>query len=255
MLLVVGSSSVSRMKSVEYLDRLNTATEDFSSSDINTLAELQQLHVQKIPFTNFYVRKGNGTSLDTEEVVPRIIASGGGLCYDLNSAFAWLLTELGHDVTLLSGRVNRGDGSFSPEYDHIALLVSDHVVDVGFGDFARQPLPLDGDPRTDVSGTYRVFKRDDHYAAQKRTDDSWKDEYRFKAISRTPDEFAEMAKYHSTSPNSPFSGDLLVTHATENGRVTLSGETLTITEHGEQRKQSVPSEQLNELLHDEFGLS
>lgn len=243
------------MESEEYLHRLNADSETFSSFNIATLTQLQHLHIQTVPFTNFYVRKGDGISLNPDEAVPRIIASGGGLCYDLNSGFAWLLTELGYDVTLLSGRVNRGDGSFGPEYDHIALLVDDHVVDIGFGDFARQPLPLNSDPRTDISGTYRVIKRDDHYAAQKQTDDSWKDEYRFRLTARTPDEFVEMADYHATSPDSPFTGDRLATRATENGRITLSGNTLTITEHGESRKQHISSDRVNNLLCDKFGLS
>lgn len=243
------------MESGAYLHRLGAADEDIPFSDIDALAELQRLHVQTVPFTNFYVRNGDGTSLDADEVVPRIIASGGGLCYDLNRAFAWLLAKLGYEVTFLSGRVNRGDGSFGPAYDHIALLVDDHVVDVGFGDFARQPLSLTGDPHTDVSGTYRVLKREGHYTAQKQTADGWTDEYRFETTARMPDEFAEMADYHATSPDSPFTGDLLATRATEHGRVTLSGDTLTITEHGERRKRHVPPERVNDLLRDEFRLS
>ncbi|WP_330633362.1 arylamine N-acetyltransferase family protein [Halocatena halophila] len=243
------------METKTYFHRLDASGETFESPDIDALSRLQRLHIQTVPFTNFYVRRFNGASLDPAEVVPRIIASGGGLCYDLNSGFAWLLTELGYDVTLISGRVKRDDGSFGPEYDHLALLVDDHLVDVGFGDFARQPLPLNGDPHTDVSGTYRVVTRDDHHAAQKQTDDCWKDEYRFTLSARTLDEFVEMADYHSTSPDSPFTGPLLATRATENGRVTLSGSTLTTKKHGEQTKQHVPPERVDDLLRGEFGLS
>lgn len=247
--------SGSPIEPVEYLDRLNATSVEPSRPDIDTLAELQQLHLQTVPFTNLYVRNGIGTSPYPAESVPRIITSGGGLCYDLNGGFAWLLTEHGYDVTLLSGRVKRDDGSFGQEYDHLALLVEDHLVDVGFGDFARQPLPLDGTLRTDVSGTYRIIKHDDVYTAQKRMDDGWTDEYRFRTTPRTLEEFTEMTKYHTTSPDSPFTGDLLVTRATENGRVTLSGETLTITAYEERRKQHVPPERLNDLLHSEFGLA
>lgn len=48
---------------------------------------------------------------------------------------------------MISGRVRRQDGTFGPEFDHMALLVSldqEYVVDVGFGDSVRSPLPLSG---------------------------------------------------------------------------------------------------------------
>lgn len=40
--------------------------------------------------------------------------------------------------------MKRDDESLYPEYHHLALLVDEHLVVVGFGDFARNPLPLDG---------------------------------------------------------------------------------------------------------------
>jgi len=45
----------------------------------------------------------------------------GGYCYELNSLFAALLRTLGFEVHLLSARVARPDGSFSPEFDHLVL--------------------------------------------------------------------------------------------------------------------------------------
>lgn len=243
------------MESEHYLDRIGVDTDIRPSTTPDTLARLQRQHLLTVPFTNVHVRKGIGTTINPDTTVARIARGSGGLCYDLNGAFAWLLTELGSDVTHVSGRVSLDDGSLSPEYDHLALLVDDHVVDVGFGDFARQPLPLDGEPRTDVSGTYRIFKCDDGYAAQKRTDDDWMDVYRFTTTPRSPDEFAEMAEFHSTSPDSHFTGDLLATRATENGRLTLSGETLTITDHGTRRKQAISAERLPFVLRNRFRLS
>ena len=45
------------------------------------------------------------------------------------------------------------------EGSHAALIVEleqSYFVDVGFGDSARRPLPLTGETRLDVSGTYRI---------------------------------------------------------------------------------------------------
>ena len=61
--------------------------------------------------------------------------------YELNGAFAALLRTLDFRVTLLSARVAREDGSASPEFDHMALLVDldePWLADVGFrGFFSR----------------------------------------------------------------------------------------------------------------------
>ena len=252
--VIVGRPLVPFMDAPRYLARLGVSLDDQSQTNRH-LRYLQRRHLRTIPFTNHFVRNGDGTTLRAETAVPRISGGGGGLCYDLNGAFAWLLEELGYDVTFVSGRPMHDDGSYGPEYDHLALVVDDRLVDVGFGgEFARQPLPLDGAPRSDVSGMYRVFEDDDGHAAQKRTDDGWGDVYRFDPTPRAPNEFAEMMEYHATAADAPFTGDLLATRPTEDGRLTLSSDTLTRTNHGNQSKRDVSREQLNAVLREEFGL-
>lgn len=256
------------MDADQYLDRIGLRPDRRSRDGLEGLAELQRRHLRAVPFTNAFVDAGAGTSPDPETAVPRIISGGGGLCYDCNGAFAWLLAELGYDVRLVSARPRRDDGSYGPEYDHLALLVAEHLVDVGFGDFARQPLPLDGAHRTDVSGTYRVIEDgsdratddaddlDDGHTmvAQRRADDGWEVMYRFDTLPRTGDEFAELADFHATSPDSPFAGDRLATIPTANGRISLSGTSLTVTEGGTKRKEAVPPERVDTVLRDRFGL-
>lgn len=243
------------MNPSRYFERISFSGDHSTENGFEHLVHLQRHHLYAVPFTNLFVYMGNGTTLRPQTVVPRIVAGGGGLCYDLNGAFAWLLEEIGYDVTLISARPKADDGSYGAEYDHLALLVDDHLVDVGFGDFARQPLPLDGVHRTDVSGTYRVLEYEDGYVAQKRTDGGWENTYRFSTIPRSSDEFIEMADYHSTSPDSPFTGDLLATLPTEAGRLTFSGRSLTITDENTRRKQDIPPEQVSAVLRDQFGLA
>lgn len=253
------------MHASQYLDRIGFPPDRRSWDGLASLAALQRHHLHAVPFTNAFVDAGAGTTPDPETAVPRIVSGGGGLCYDCNGAFARLLAELGYDVTLVSARPRRDDGTYGPEYDHLALLVGDHLVDVGFGDFVRQPLPLDGAHRTDVSGTYRVIEAGDDaetdgldgthaMIAQRRAEKGWNDMYRFDATPRTRDEFAEMADYHATSPDSPFADGRFATLATDDGRITLSGTSLTVTENGEKRKESVSPERAAALFADRFGL-
>ncbi|WP_254862300.1 arylamine N-acetyltransferase family protein [Halovivax gelatinilyticus] len=245
------------MNAADYLDRIGIAP-DGSGSD-NSLETLQRRHLRTVPFTNVYVDAEIGTTLDPETAVERVISGGGGLCYDLNTAYAWLLSELGYDVDHLSARPRRDDGTYGPEYDHLALLVDDRLIDVGFGDFARTPLPLDGSWRRDVSGTYRIVAVSDDrdectHAVEHRTDGEWAIRYRFDRTPRLPTEFAEMADFHANSPDSHFAGDRLATLATADGRRTLSGTSLTITEHGSKRKRALPVSDVEDVLAEEFGI-
>ncbi|AGB15600.1 arylamine N-acetyltransferase [Halovivax ruber XH-70] len=264
-----------------YVERLGVSEATLSANGTDALAELQRRHLLEVSFTNAFIDAGAGTSLDPATAVPRTVSGGGGLCYDCNGAFAWLLQELEYDVSLLSARPRYDDGSHGPEYDHLALLVDEHLVDVGFGDFARQPLPLDGRLRSDVSGTYRVIEVADHggtsggnhaqaddepdgdgdapsdectHVAQRRSDDGWETLYRFDVTPRAGDEFADLVRFHATSSESPFAGARMATLATADGRLTLSGTSMTVTEAGEKRKESVSASRTDAVLADRFGL-
>ncbi|RQG91135.1 acetyltransferase [Natrarchaeobius halalkaliphilus] len=242
------------MDEKRYLGRIGVEIDRGPKTEFDRLVELQRRHLYTVPFTNWFVLENDGTTMQSSTVVPRIVSGGGGLCYDLNGSFAWLLERLGFDVTFVSARPVRDDGSYGPAYDHLALLVDDHVVDVGFGAFARQPLPLGGTQRTDVSGTYRVFFDDDGYVVQKRAERDWEESYRFDTQPRTAGEFEEMTVHHSTSPESPFTDELLVSIATENGRKTLSGTTLTVTNGDTRERRDVQPGTVTDVLTDEFGL-
>ncbi|WP_224654157.1 arylamine N-acetyltransferase, partial [Escherichia coli] len=55
--------------------------------------------------------------------------------------------------------VYRPNGRWAKPETHAAILVQmdePYLVDVGFGDSTILPIPLNGSPQTDVSGTYSV---------------------------------------------------------------------------------------------------
>ena len=85
----------------------------------------------------------------------------GGFCHELNSAFAWLLRELGFDVTFLSAEVARPGGEFDLPFGHMALRVDidgrSWLADVGFGECFIQPLRLLPDRAADQRN-YRVTR-------------------------------------------------------------------------------------------------
>ncbi|MCK7526274.1 MAG: arylamine N-acetyltransferase [Ignavibacteriales bacterium] len=66
---------------------------------------------------------------------------------------------------MLSASVfNSQKNDFGPEYDHMTLLVhldKDYLVDVGFGDSFRRPIEMPDGETEDISGHYRISKKED----------------------------------------------------------------------------------------------
>ena len=128
-----------------YLERINFR----GSLDVNaqTLRELQVAHLLTVPFENLSIHADEPIVLEEEALFDKVVRRRrGGFCYELNGLFAALLRGLGFDVSMLSARVARNDGGFTPDYDHMTILVSldqRWLVDVGFGDAFRHPLIVD----------------------------------------------------------------------------------------------------------------
>src|SRR5215204_5389972 len=128
-----------------YLERINYSGPLEPTAE--TLRRLQLAHLLAVPFENLSIRAGEPIVLDDEALFEKVVGRRrGGFCYELNGLFAALLRALGFQVTLLSAGVARADGTFGPDFDHMALLVTLEdrwLADVGFGDSFRDPLRLD----------------------------------------------------------------------------------------------------------------
>jgi N-hydroxyarylamine O-acetyltransferase len=184
----------------------------------------------------------------------------GGFCYELNGLFAWLLRELGFEVTLLSARVSHGDGSFSREFDHLTLLVqleARWLADVGFGECFREPLRLDepGEQKQPL-GSYRLNQEGNAWIfwEHDRTT-GWQPQYQFTLQPRRLADFAEMCHYHQTSPESHFTQKRICSLATPQGRVSLSDSRLIITANGRrEERELVGRGEYEAALRDWFGV-
>ena len=113
--------------------------------DIAGLKMLQRQHLLNVPFENLDIHWRRPIVLDIDSFYQKIVERNrGGFCYELNGLFNQLLRELGFETRLLSARVAMSDGTFTPEYDHAAILViigeMQYMADVGFGSFAAEPL-------------------------------------------------------------------------------------------------------------------
>lgn len=249
------------MNTRDYLDRIKISRVEEASHAF--LARLQRQHLLTVPFENLDITKGQKIVLDESRLYNKIVVRRrGGFCYELNGLFSWLLRNLGFSVSIVSARVyDTAKDQFGPEFDHLVLLIhleKTYLADVGFGDSFRTPIELPNGGVKDVSGRYRVFplaSGQDAYVVQEQGKDRWLSEYTFTTYPRELLDFAQMCVYHQTSSESHFTQLTVCTIATDQGRVTLSDNSLTITEGKAKRKMPVPSpEGYKRMLFEHFGV-
>lgn len=245
------------MNKENYLKRFNAspAQEHY----LQNLTELQSLHMQNIPFENLDVIRRTPIYLNLESIYDKIVNQHrGGYCYEINGLFQWLLNELGFDAKLISATVQKPDGTWSKADTHAAILVeldTLYLVDAGFGDSTISPIPLGGERHTDHSGTYRVEQVDEvYYDLIRENERTEKVLYRFSTEAKQLADFHEGCVFNQVSRDSPFTHDDLVTRATENGRITLSGNQLTRSENGGKEKIQLSEAEKRNVLKEEFGI-
>ena len=257
-----------------YLDRIGYSGSTEPSAE--TLRALHRAHMFSVPFENLDIHLGRPIVCDEARFLHKIINERrGGFCYELNGAFAALLRALGFQVTLLSARVARADGSTDgPEFDHLTLrvdlpdsaagLTSDvpWLADVGFGDGFIEPLRLAPNlEQSQIGRVYRLSERradgEDRFDVEVMAKDEskWKGEYSFTLQPRKLSDFAGMCRYHQTSPESHFTRQRICSRATSEGRITLSDLKLIESCDGRREERELGGEdQWRETLREVFGI-
>ncbi|MEV6318233.1 arylamine N-acetyltransferase [Streptomyces sp. NPDC051776] len=217
-------------------------------ADEAALRDLQLRHLCSVPFENLSIHLGEEIVLEETPLVDKVVgARRGGFCYELNGAFAALLTSLGWSVSLLAARVFTGPGRVGPPYDHMALRVESPdggepwLADVGFGDHSHHPLRFaDGEAQADPRGTFRIVE------APAGDLDVFKDgepQFRLDTRPRQLGDFEATCWWHRTSPKSRFTRSLVCSRLLENGgRITLSGRKLVTTTAGGRREEELKTD-------------
>lgn len=244
-----------------YLERIHIShAEDPSAS---FLARLQWHHLCFVPFENLDVLRGQPIILDQSRLYDKIVRHHrGGFCYELNGLFAWLLRQLGFSVSMLSARVYRSNlDQFSPEFDHMVLLVHlDRLllVDVGFGDSARKPIVLPDGLVEDLSGAYRIQQTAvdaEWHLLERNREDRWQPLHTFTTQPRALSDYQSRCDFHQTAPESRFKHGTICTLATETGRVSLTDDALIITEDDSKERIPISSSAVyDRLLREYFGI-
>lgn len=221
---------------------------------------LHRAHLLHIPFESLDIHLGVEITLDADRLRDKLVdRRRGGFCYEHNLLFAEALAAVGFHVDLLSARVAGSDG-YGPPFDHMVLRAEldgrEHLLDVGFGEGFRFPLPIDGEWHGQTpSAPYRVVAAGAELRVEHRDRDSLVADYLVDPTPREVGDFAEMCQYQQTSPDSGFTRRWTASIATLRGRVTVVPWQLIETIDGEKTSAKLTSRsQLAYLLRDRFGI-
>jgi N-hydroxyarylamine O-acetyltransferase len=242
-----------------YLDRI--AYDGPIHANVETLRHVHRAHMTAVPFENLDIHLDVPIELSVPAFYEKVVTRRrGGFCYELNGLFAWLLSELGYRVTLLSARVASA-GRLGPEFDHMTLLVESQgrwIADVGFGDSFLEPLRLDTSFGGEQDGTrYAVRQAADVWTVSRRmrTQGDWEPLYAFSLAPRRLEEFADRSRFQQTSPESHFTRNVVCSRATADGRMTLSGRKLIVTtRRGREERALRDADDARDVLAAKFGV-
>jgi N-hydroxyarylamine O-acetyltransferase len=247
-----------------YLHRIGYA--QLVKPNLETLSGLQRAHMLTVPFENLDIGLGRPIRIDERSIWEKIITRNrGGFCYELNGLFAWLLNQIGFDVTHLNARdYHEEDDAFGIDFDHLTLLVripgesTRWLVDVGRGDTFTRPLDIDN-PAEQVDGLrgYWLEPFKDGYQLWRRNyDGSRERQYYFDLTAHSfPSEYEATCLHHRTSPDSFFTKKRIISRLTEDGRISLDDDRLIVTKNGQREVRPVTEAERPQLLKDHFKVS
>ncbi|MFL6124344.1 arylamine N-acetyltransferase family protein [Actinophytocola sp.] len=219
-----------------------------------TLVELTSRHLESVPFENLGAHLGEQVSLSANELLDKIVhRRRGGICYELNGAFALLLRAVGFEVDLLAGRIPRAGGEFGPPFGHLALLVRTRtptLVDVGFANATVAFVPWEPGVTTPAGGHgLRLAKHGDVHVCS-----GAESLYTLETRPRELADFAAMAWWQYNSPHSRFTQSLVCSRAVPGGRRTLAGHRLIDVSASGREERLLDDDEVLDCYRDEFGV-
>ena len=238
-----------------YLERVNI---NHVQVDLHSLQLLQRNHMLHIPFENLDISQKKRIDLNREKMYDKIIKKKrGGLCFELNPLFNWLLTQLGFTTTLITGTVAIDENTWGKENTHLTNLVkieeTTYLADVGFGNSSHIPIPLSGEIVNDSFHRYRIVHRTKQlYDLQQALSKGWQTQICFSTEPRTLSEYEPLSTFIQTNPHSPFANHTLVTIATNDGRITLTKDALIITKNNQKTVFDVNENEWHHLYDSYF---
>ncbi len=246
-----------------YLHRIGVEVKDADGLDLELLKKLQLAHILSVPYENVDIIKNIPLSLDGDALYKKIvIEKRGGLCFELNTLFNKLLSNLGFETESYFPRFWRGEtGVPIPRHRVIAVKLSGerYICDVGIGSAApRIPLLLREGVVQEAYGEGYKFMRDPEYGwmLYEYKDGEWQKYFSFTEECYNDADFVPTMFWCERHPASKFNKSLMVSLKTPNGRITIDGNIFKIFVGNELVSiyEELSHSRVCELLRESFGM-
>ncbi len=242
-----------------YFDRIGYKE---GGSDTERLFRVHRRHIMSIPFENIDVYNGKTVSVESEAVFEKLVVKKrGGYCFEMNCLLADALSAMGFEVYGVLARVSMGPGGFGPHLHRMNIAVAGgkrYICDVGFGgDCFVEPLLFETGLEQRVHGcTYRIVKGGAvQYSVQILKDGQYADMLGFDDIPALNGDFGVSNFYTNCNPDSGFRHFVMINLFTENGRISMLNEQLTVRSGGETIRKYLTRDELPGTLEKYFGIS
>lgn len=211
---------------IKYLNRINLKD---CYPNLASLTQLQEHHMENIPFENLDIIAGREIALDHAHLFEKlIIKKRGGYCFELNTLYAELLRTIGFAPKPILGRVWLSNPLKTPPRNHLAHILEldgkTYITDVGFGGLITR-IPLDihvSSLINDTVGMVKIIPFTDHqFMIQRLTKKGWTNLYSFENVEISEEDIHISNYYMSTHPQSHFARHKFVGLNTKEGRIGL----------------------------------
>ena len=231
--------------------------------DLATLCQLQQAHVCTVPFENIDVQFGRPLTTGIEDAYKKIVTNRrGGWCYEQNGLFGWALSEIGYQVTRLSGSVMRQQYGDASDGKHLCLLekpaLSDKefLVDVGFGGSMIRPMALEDSEERQTPFGLGLRRLDDHYWRFWENSGNGEFGFDFTTEAASEQSLSNKCRFLQSDPSSSFVVNLVAQLRCPDQHRILRGRVFTVVTANDTCVQTIDSaDALVTTLADKFGLS
>ncbi len=233
--------------------------------DLNGLRLLQNTHLRFIPYENFDCLHGKCATLRHSDMFRKIILHNrGGICFELNGLYNWLLCSLGFTVTSFAARFIDKLAPYQLRR-HRLLCVSfgdeRYISDVGVvKESPRVPLLLEEEKIQDDGVSSYKFTKDPFFGWllwQKEPRKPWKTVLGFTEEPQLDKDFILPSFWCDAHPDSPFNKHKLLSIFREDCNININRNYLKFYLGGRVKYRYLikNGQELKSVLWEYFGVS
>lgn len=247
----------------KYLHKLHIYEMDLKP-DMQTLKTLQRMHFNYIPYENIDSINGFFTSLDHQDLYQKMIVKNrGGMCFELNGLFNWLLESLGFDVVSYAARIINQQEEYQMRRHRVMCVNIDgqqYMTDVGINcESPRIPLKLETNLiQSDGICEYK-FSQDEFWGWllwQKEKGKEWKRVFGFTEEPQMDFDYIMATIFCDVHPLSPINKFKKISIFNDDCNITIKGNYLKFYSHGnviESREIKTEAE-LRKIMKEYFNI-